>query len=471
MLSSSTADVPAPLTRGLLERIKNILLSPRSEWPVIAAEPSSIGKLYIGYAIPLAAFAATMSIVHMSVVGVSLPFGGVIRTPVAIAAPYMVMSFVFGLIGLLIEALIVNALAPSFSGQRNLLQAFKTAAYAFTPVWLSTAFGLLPSFSTLLQLLAAIYGLCLLYKGLAPVMRSPPEKSFGYTASVVIVAIVVGAILGAVMLASGGLSRIIGMTGVGATGSPRSELTQEQGAATVGNVIGGMLGTDDKGKAGISAALSNLAKAGEQIQSQQDAANSAAATAATAPAVSTPQDSQDSAQNAGAAVGGLLTALGGALGGNRRVEPVNFQSLKALLPASLPGMQRTGTQGSQQQAVGVKSSSASAQYQGSQGAHVEIKISDMSGVSGLMDLAGALDQNSESESDTGYEKDSTVNGRRVHEKYDNPSRHGELSVILAKRFEVDVSGDSTDMSALLQDLLNVDLDRLEAMKDAGAQLR
>jgi hypothetical protein len=427
-----------------------------------------MGKLYLGYAVPLAAFAAVMTIVHMSVVGVSLPFGGAIRTPIAIATPYMVMSFVFGLIGLFIEALIINALAPSFSGQRNLLQALKTAAYTFTPVWLGTAFGLLPSFSTLLQLLAAIYGLCLLYKGVAPVMRSPPEKSFGYTATVVIVTLIVGAVLGAVMFASGG------MTGASMLPSQSAQLSQEQGAATVGNVIGGMLGTDDKGKAGISAALSNLAKAGEQIQSQQDTAApsaTAAAASATASAPSSPQDAADSAQNAGAAVGGLLTALGGALGGNHRVEPVNFQSLKALLPASLPGMQRVNAQGSEQQAVGVKSSSASAQYQGTHGDRVEIKIADLSAVSGLMDLAGALNQNSESESDNGYEKDTTLSGRTVHEKYDNPSKHGELSVILAKRFEVDISGDATDMNTLVQDLSSVDLNRLEAMKDAGAQPR
>jgi hypothetical protein len=56
----------------------------------------------------------------------------------------------------------------------------------------------------------------------------------------------------------------------------------------------------------------------------------------------------------------------------------------------------------------------------------------------------------------------------VHEKYDTKARKGDLSVILAKRFEVDVSGDGVDMSTLEQSLGQVDLARLEAMKDQGA---
>jgi hypothetical protein len=88
-----------------------------------------------------------------------------------------------------------------------------------------------------------------------------------------------------------------------------------------------------------------------------------------------------------------------------------------------------------------------------------------------MDLAGALDQTTNSESNAGYEKDTTIGGRAVHEKYDRKARHGELSAIIAKRFELDVTGDAVDMSTLEQDLSAVDLARLEAMKDAGAQAR
>ncbi len=134
-------------------------------------------------------------------------------------------------------------------------------------------------------------------------------------------------------------------------------------------------------------------------------------------------------------------------------------------------MKRTSAQGENQSAVGVKTSSAKADYAGDNGAGVHIEIADISGVSGLMDLAGGLIQNTTSESDSGFEKDVVIGGRTVHEKYDARNKHGDLSIILVKRFSVDISGNGVDMPSLEQSLGQVDLARLEAMKDAGAQAK
>jgi hypothetical protein len=169
------------------------------------------------------------------------------------------------------------------------------------------------------------------------------------------------------------------------------------------------------------------------------------------------------------AAGGLLTALGGAMGGPHRVDTVDFKTLEGMLPASLPGMKRTQAEGENQAAVGVKTSSAKADYADNNGAGVHIEIADISGISGLMDLAGGLIQNTTSESDSGYEKDVAIGGRTAHEKYDARNKHGDLSIVLAKRFSVDISGDNVAMSSLEQSLGRIDLARLESVKDAGAQ--
>ena len=87
----------------------------------------------------------------------------------------------------------------------------------------------------------------------------------------------------------------------------------------------------------------------------------------------------------------------------------------------------------------------------------------------MMDLAGSLIQNTTSESSNGYEKDVALGGRTVHEKYDAPNKKGDLSIVVAKRFSVDVSGTGVDMRTLEQSLGQIDLARLESMKDAGAQ--
>jgi hypothetical protein len=456
-------------TAGLIERIKNIVLSPRSEWPIIATEPTTAAQLYIGYVMPLSALAAVMSFVHMSLIGVSVPFAGAIRMPMETGLVSAVAAFGFGLVGLFLLGLIVNALAPTFSGERDLRQALKVAAYSLTPAWLSAVLALSPVLPTLLQFLAGLYGIYVLYLGLPVVMRSPREKAFGYTAMVVICTILLGIVLGIVSAAAG---RFGLMPGTFATSALTPAATQDQGAAVLGNVIGNALGTDDKGKAGLSAALSNLAKAGQQ--SEQQAASAGGTTADRASSdtqgnASGNSTASDSAQNPMAAAGGLLTALGGALGGNHRVDVVDFKTLTAMLPASLSGMKRTDAKGQSQGAVGVKTSSADADYQGDNGAGVHIEISDMSGLSGLMDMAGALVQNTTSESDSGYERNKDISGRSVHEKYDVKSRKGDLSVLLAKRFQVELTGDGVDMGSLEQALGQVDLARLESMKDQGAQ--
>jgi hypothetical protein len=48
--------LPTPEARAaLIERVKALLLTPKDEWPKIAAEPATIASLYSNYVIYLAA--------------------------------------------------------------------------------------------------------------------------------------------------------------------------------------------------------------------------------------------------------------------------------------------------------------------------------------------------------------------------------------------------------------------------------
>ncbi|HVK81859.1 MAG TPA: YIP1 family protein, partial [Verrucomicrobiae bacterium] len=57
---------------GLVDRAKNILLTPKAEWEKISAEPFDLQKLYVGYVVPLAALAAICAFIGTSLIGVSL---------------------------------------------------------------------------------------------------------------------------------------------------------------------------------------------------------------------------------------------------------------------------------------------------------------------------------------------------------------------------------------------------------------
>jgi Yip1 domain len=454
---------PAGGTAGFVQRLKNILLTPKTEWPVIESEQTSPGQLLVGYAMPFTALMAVLSFIRMSVIGIRVPFGDVIRTPVTAGITYAVVTFVMGLIGVYLLALIVNAWAPTFGAPRDQRQALKVAVYSLTPAWLASVLALSPILATLLQLLAGLYGIYVLYLGLPIVMRSARERAVGYTVAVVLSTILLGVIFGVASATLGIFGRSAHVFGGSALErQARQEAAREQGSAIVGNVIGNALGTDAKGKADLQAALSNVAKAGEH----NDPGSATQSTSSTGGAQA--NSGNDSAQATAAAAGGLLSALGSAMRGDHNTKTVDFAVLKDLLPASLPGMTRTSAVGENKQAMGVTAASAKADYQGN-GGSVHVEIADLSGVSGLMDLANGLASTTASEGNGAYEKQVIVAGRSAHEKYDSNAHSGELTVMLAKRYQVAVSGEHVDMGTLERALGQVDLNRLESMKSAGGQ--
>jgi hypothetical protein len=290
---------------GLVERIKNIILTPKTEWPVIQAESTAVGQLYTGYVMPMAAFAAVMSFIRMSVIGVNLPFGGTIRTPFMSGVFSSALTFVMGLIGLYLVGLIINVLAPSFGGQRDQRQALKTAAYALTPAWLGTALTFLP-LGSLLQLCAGIYGIYVLYLGLPVMMRSKQTSSAGYTASVVVCSILVGILFGVVAASLGVAGRMGGFGGSTAmydSHSPEAQAAAaDRAGAVLGNMLGGAVGSDQKGKDGLANAFSNLAKAGQKMEQEEAAArNGSAGSAAAATGAGNAAGAGAAAQSANAA--------------------------------------------------------------------------------------------------------------------------------------------------------------------------
>lgn len=180
---------------ALVERVKNILLSPRAEWQVIDAEPATVSSLYAGYIAPLSAIPAICQAIGMSMIGMSIPFvGGHYKTPIVSALTSAAVMYVFGLVAVYIVALVVNGLAPTFGGTKNMTQALKAVAYSYTAAWVGGVFSLIPALS-IIALLFGLYSLYLLYLGLPVLMKSPADKAVGYTVVVVICTIIITGVI------------------------------------------------------------------------------------------------------------------------------------------------------------------------------------------------------------------------------------------------------------------------------------
>jgi len=179
---------------NLSERVKGILLKPKQEWQTISKETTAILELYKTYVVILAAIGPVASIIGMSLVGISIPFVGSFRVSIFTSISSAIVHYILTLVGVYVLALIIDGLAPTFSGRKNLNQAFKVAAYSYTPGWVVGVVGIIPSLSPLMIL--GLYGLYLLYLGLPVLMESPKEKSLGYTIAVIIAAIVIFMVIG-----------------------------------------------------------------------------------------------------------------------------------------------------------------------------------------------------------------------------------------------------------------------------------
>ncbi len=177
-------------------RIKGILLSPRQEWQVISGETATVSDLYKSYVVILAAIGPIASVIGMSIVGVSLPFVGSFRVPITTSVVSALVNYALTLGGVYVLALVIDALAPTFGGEKNLNQAFKVATYSCIPGWLVGIFTVVPVLAVLGIL--GLYGLYLLFLGLPLLMKSPQEKSLGYTIAVIVAAVVIFMVIGMV---------------------------------------------------------------------------------------------------------------------------------------------------------------------------------------------------------------------------------------------------------------------------------
>jgi hypothetical protein len=414
---------------AIVERVKGICLKPNAEWPVIAEETTPTADLFTRYVIPLAAIGPIAGFVGGSLIGRSMPYLGSYRVPMVSGLMLAVFVFVMALVGVFILSLIINALAPSFGGEKNSAQALKVAAYSYTPAWIAGAFQILPMLG-ILAIIGGLYGLYLLYLGLPRLMKCPPEKAIGYTVVVVLCAIV----LSAVVAALGGTVAGLGMAGAGAFPG----MARDRSGAPV---------RFDK-----DTPMGRLQGMGDALQENNRKMEAA-------------RRSGDPAAQATAAMAGLGTLLGG----GKRVDPIGIDQLKPFVPETFAGLPKLSSSAEKTGITGLMVSKAQATYGDRAQKSVTLEVSDTGGASGLLGLAGWAGLQGEKEDDSGFERTEKVDGRLVHEKGSKNGGDNEFTIVLGDRFIVSAKGRGADLAALKGAVSGLELGKLESMKGVGVQ--
>jgi hypothetical protein len=413
----------------IITRAKSMLVAPRAEWPVVAAEPDTVGGLYSGYIVVLAAIPAIVHFLSSTLIGVSVPFLGSFRVPIAAGLTTAVLSYVLSLVGTYIVALIVDALAPSFGAEKNRVQALKTVAYAYTAYWVASVLGIVPGLGLLAALAGGIYSIYLLNMGLPFTMKCPPEKAIGYTAVSIVVAIVIGWVLALIVGSIAGLGLGIGR---GITGMSAPSYSHG------GDFAAGSTG------AALQAWTKKMADASKQVDAAQKSGD----------------------PNAQANAVGQM--IGAAVGSGGKVESLAPDQIKPFLPDALNGLKRTQLSVDRSGALGMQISKATATYSDDAQRRLNLEITDTGSLKGLVGFAsGWAGVEQDTETDTGYDKTYKSGGHLVHEKWDSRGNFGEYGVVVGDRFSVRVSGNAASIDELKAAVASVNLTGLEALKNEG----
>jgi hypothetical protein len=175
----------------LFTRVKNILLSPNTEWATIHAETETPQTLLMKYVIPMALIPAIAFFIGFGLIGMDSVVYRVssVRWGVILAAN----SFITSILTYYICTFVVDALAPSFSSEKNIGRSAQLVAYSYTAAWVAGIFNIFPSLSVLGFL--GLYGIYLFYIGMPVMKKTPEDKRIGYLLISAIVIIVVGLVL------------------------------------------------------------------------------------------------------------------------------------------------------------------------------------------------------------------------------------------------------------------------------------
>jgi hypothetical protein len=280
-------------------------------------------------------------------------------------------------VGVYLISMIINALAPTFGAQQDSAQAFKVAAYSFTPAWVAGAFQIIPGLGALLGLIGGLYALYVLYLGLPRLMKGPEDKALGYTAVVVVCTIVIWVVIASIggMIVGAGAMGAGMMGGLTGGGSPAAEVEYDP----------------DTPMGRLQQLGESLEESAKKMEAAKQSGNSEAQVAA------------------------AMEGLGALFGGGRRVEPVDVSALKPFVPETFAGLPRRSSSAEKTGLAGLMVSRAEASY-GEGTRTVNLEVVDSGGAIGLMCLASWMNILGDKEDDQGSELTTKVGNRLVHER-------------------------------------------------------
>jgi hypothetical protein len=193
----------------IVERAKKIIMTPKTEWLVIAAEEPNTAQIFKGYVLPLALVPAIANTIGLGLIGRGM------MSSFSWGIALGLVQFIVAFVGVYITAYVIAYLAPKFASQQDMGRAVQLVAYSYTPAWVAGILSIVPALG-ILAFVGGIYGLYLLYLGLPHTMKTPQDKVITYLIVSIVAVIVVYWII--TMLVSTIILAVFGLSAMTMTG-------------------------------------------------------------------------------------------------------------------------------------------------------------------------------------------------------------------------------------------------------------
>lgn len=180
---------------NIIERVKNILITPKTEWNVIEGETTSLSSLLTTYVFPLSLIGAICAFVGFGLIGYNTGIFGIRVKGMDWGLYEAITRLVAALLGFVISAYVVDMLAPNFKSEKNINKSAQLVGYSATASFVGGVFLLLPSLA-IIALLCGLYGIYLMYLGIGPLKKTPEDQKIVYMiVSIVVYAVITGLLI------------------------------------------------------------------------------------------------------------------------------------------------------------------------------------------------------------------------------------------------------------------------------------
>lgn len=164
-------------TMNIIERVKNLIISPDKEWDAIKQEDKNVMQVFTTFVVPMLIIPCAAVFIGLSFVGYKVIFFTVkgvefgIRYAIVLGAVQIITYFA--------GTYILDALTTTFKGQRNVNRSAQLVGFSMTAVFVAGIFLVIPSLYAL-TLLGSLYAFYIMFTGLPKLLQPAEDQKLAF---------------------------------------------------------------------------------------------------------------------------------------------------------------------------------------------------------------------------------------------------------------------------------------------------